>query len=546
MATTPFVGPSANTPGINLGPDAIGGAIKSAANASVDWVKASVSDYTFTGYGVVSRGSSVKMFMGTDQQFFLGGKNAMTIGTSNTFTSGIKTDVMVGPAVSMNIGFQDWKTAGTFQLGHLTAKYDFSTNKTFAFQIAPEGSSNYVTQSKFICEKGFQAVGGFQPLGQTVYSAYKVALSRMGTLVAVTNFLMSIQQIAQTLESPELKKGETLTGARALWAQILPGVVAGTSAGVITGAAIYAAIQRETNFKTLIHPQSVIDLTSSGVFLGALGNATKPTDQNGASLSLTGGKATLGARKISPIEATLQRPYWTKFNGFKTEPTAALEIQHHKVQSYGSKIVIAAGGGADPDPVAEAKALAATAAQTARDAVLNNPANNLLDPVARGLLADTAAETAMTPLLPAILAAQAAVTAAEIGPAKLNPSLDLSAKGGPLSKIEATAPNFNVISSSISLSDTPIPLRGLFVKKPSIQLVQSVATKISMDATGSIALTANPSVSLKLKPDSIVVQMGANTLTLSAVATTMKSGSTKIECSMGMVKVGSALKIMGA
>ena len=65
---------------------------------------------------------------------------------------------------------------------------------------------------------------------------------------------MSIQQIAQTLESPELKKEEKLTGARALWAQILPGVVAGTSAGVITGAAIYAAIQRETNFKTLIHP----------------------------------------------------------------------------------------------------------------------------------------------------------------------------------------------------------------------------------------------------------------------------------------------------
>jgi hypothetical protein len=155
---------------------------------------------------------------------------------------------------------------------------------------------------------------------------------------------------------------------------------------------------------------------------------------------------------------------------------------------------------------------------------------------------------------PAILTARAALETA-LAYYKVNPSLFLSAgsaAGVSLSKIEARAPNFNVIAPNISLATnspkTPAT-RGLFVTTlptTSIELVQSPTSKISMDVTGSISLTANPTVSLKLKPDSIVIQLGANTLTVSAMATTMKSGSTKIECRMGMVTVGSALKIMGA
>jgi hypothetical protein len=52
-------------------------------------------DYKFTGYGVISGGSSVKMFLGADQQFFMGGKNAMNIGTSNTFTAGLKAEDII-------------------------------------------------------------------------------------------------------------------------------------------------------------------------------------------------------------------------------------------------------------------------------------------------------------------------------------------------------------------------------------------------------------------------------------------------------------------
>jgi len=577
MATTPSVESSANTAGsaiesaantagsaIKSAANTAGSAIKSAANASVDWVKASLTDYTFTGYGVVSRGSSVKMFMGTDQQFFLGGKNAMTIGTSNTFTAGIKTDVMVGPAVSMGIAFSGWDaTKGVgFQSGHLTAKYDFSSNKAFAFQIAEEGSSNYVTQSKFICEKGFQAVGGFQPAGQLIYSAYKSTISSMGKVVAVTNFLMSIQQIAQTLESPELKKGETLTGARELWAQILPGVVAGTSAGVITGAAIYAAIQRETNFKTLIHPQSVIDLTKSSVFLGALGNGLNPSQQDGASLTLTKGKATLGSRMIGLGD--LYTPYTEKFDGFNTKPTAAIEIDPNEIRSYANYMSIAAGGieSSDPAAVAVQKARKAhdLAIKKAKD--LSEEAYKAIK-IPLGFAArlvpgaedaqEAAAVAARDRVLdagtPAILTARAALETA-LAYYKVNPSLFLSAgsaTGVSLSKIEARAPNFNVISPSISLSDTPIPLRGLFVKKlpPSIELVQSPASKISMDTTGSIALNVNPTTSMTLRPTGIVIKLGVTSINMGAVVTTINSGGTKIKLAMGQVMVGNGLKVIG-
>ena len=167
------------------------------------------SDYKFTGYGIMSKGSSVKMFEGTDQQLFLGGKNAQMVGISNTFTFGVKSDVMVGASVNLGFSPFEWENPLSNLTGHATAKYDFSSNKNFAFQISPEGSSNYVTQSKFNCEKGFQAVGGFQTFGGSVYSSYKSALYYMGLVVALTNLVSSLAIVYKTFPEPEKNdKGE--------------------------------------------------------------------------------------------------------------------------------------------------------------------------------------------------------------------------------------------------------------------------------------------------------------------------------------------------
>ena len=534
---------------------------------------AALSDYKFTGYGIISQGSSVKMFMGIDQQFFLGGKNAMSIGTSNTFTAGIKADVMVGPAVSMSLG-PDWNktvgdkaTGGIFgsalQWGHLLAKYDFSTNKNFAFHIAHEGSSNYVTQSKFMCTTGFVAVGGFQPAGEAVYKTYTNTIHGMGKWAALTNFLMAFTQIAQTIEAPapkdEKDKGELKDdNTRQLWAKIIPGVVAGASSSFILSQAILAAIERESNFKSFLHPQSVIDLTKTSVFLGALGNGLDPTQTDGASLTLAKGKATLGSRTISFDDYL--KPYADKFDSFKSKPTAALAVDPNEIRSYANFMSIAAGGIESSNPAAVALQNARkaydksiSAAKTAGEVAYKGLTEPLIKSTEAAQVAagEAAREAALKTAMPAILTARAALITA-LSYYKANPTLFLSAGsdvGSALSKIEATAPNFNVIAPNISLAANSTPAsRGVFFKsfpKPSIEIVQATTNKIVMDMTGSISLTANPNVSLKLKPDSIVVQMGANTLTLSAIATTMKSGSTKIECSMGMVKVGSALKIMG-
>lgn len=543
---------------------------------------AALSDYKFTGYGIISQGSSVKMFMGTDQQFFLGGKNAMTIGTSNTFTAGIKADVMVGPAVNMSLG-PDWNKAvgdagkggfffgGALTAGHLFAKYDFSTNKNFAFHIAHEGSSNYVTQSKFMCTTGFLAVGGFQPAGEAVYKTYTNTIHGMGKWAALTNFLMAFTQIAQTIEAPapkdEKDKGELKNdNTRQLWAKIIPGVVAGASSSIILSQAILAAIQRESNFKSFLHPQSVIDLTKTSVFLGALGDTLQVNQRDGASLKLADGKATLGVRRLTILNKANARnlvpfgtPYTEKFTDFNDTPTAALEIDSKTVTSYASRISIAAGAEIGTDPMsrqweAANKALqsALKASKAAGDKAYDIIFKNIFfagTDEERGMAASIARDKALLAASPAIATAITAYMAA-LAYVESNPTLYLTAGSktkSPLAKIEAEAPNFNVISPSISLSDTRIPLRGLFVKQvpPSIQLVQSAVSKISMDTTGSIALAVNPSVSINLKPSSVVIQLGPNSISMKPVVTTITAGAQKIELGMGVVKIGSSLKVMG-
>jgi len=534
-------------------------------------VMAAATDYKFTGYGIISKGSSVKMFEGTDQQFFLGGKNALTVGVSNTFTVGIKSDVMVGASISMGMAPWDWDKPGGLQTGHLTAKYDFSTNKSFAFQIAPEGSSNYLTQSKFNCELGFQAVGGFQPGGKLIYEAYKTVISRMGKLIALTNLVSSLAVVYTTLDAPaptEGDKGELKNDlARQNFAKTSAWAATGASTGVATMAAIYAAFQREKSFKPKIHPQSVIDLTKTSVFLGAIGNSMLPSERYGAGLMLKAGKASLNSRAINEIGFDEARePFADKtFNDFKSKPTAAVEVDPREIRSYADFIGISAGRVDSTDPFV-------LSLQKARDAY--ETSFKTVQDLAKKAYEGAKVDLGLLAYVPGVEEAQEekAVIAKEAALAsgaftiysfrvllekalayhKINPSLYLSAgtkTGSLLSKIEAEAPNFNVIASnSISLSDTRAPLRGLFIKnKPStsIKLVNTPVTQeISMAADGT---TLKFGVSeIQLKPAEIVIENGLGSLSVKPTGLTFKAGAVTVQITPYIAKFGSGLKIIGA
>jgi len=527
---------------------------------------AKVDDYKFTGYGIISTGSSVKMFMGTDQQFFLGGKNNMMVGLSNAFTFGSKYDVMVGPSISMGIlPFKKWDTAGTIQRGHFVAKYDFSTNKNFAFQIAPEGSSNYVTQSKFNCEEGFQAVAGFQLVGDNLYDAYKATLTKMGTVVALSNLVSSLAVFANTLEAPAPPadgkgdlKGDTtrqaLAGAAAFAANV-------SATGFATYAAISAAIQRETSFKKWIHPQSVIDLKPTHVFLGAMGGITK-MQTRGTSLVLKDGIATLGAfdNKLGyPSYATPggKKPYKEKFNDFEDPPTTSLSMDPTSMASSATHaILIEAGERRFLDPALNtlmklkkaSKKLqdeSTKAATEAYDLVMQTPN---MDPSLQAALAKQHKENVENLAMPGIRAALAAEVPAEAF-YLANPSLFLSAgtKTSLLSAIKANAPNFNVIADSISLSDTDPSIRGLFVKKlpPSIKLVNTPVThEIRMDAGGT-TLTFGVS-EIQLKPTEIVIKNGTGSISVTPTEVVITAGTQKVGIGAAFVKIGRGLKVIGA
>ena len=527
---------------------------------------AKVTDYQFTGYGIISRGSSVKMFMGTDQQFFLGGKNNMMVGLSNTFTFGMKSDVMVGPSISMGLAPWNWDKPGGLQTGHFTAKYDFSTNKNFAFQIAPEGSSNYVTQSKFNCDEGFQAVAGFQPVGENLYDAYKATLTKMGTVVALTNLVSSLAVFANTLEAPAPPKDDKGELKNDTTRQYLAAAAAyaanAASTGVATYAAISAAIQRETSFKKWIHPQSVIDLQPTHVFLGAMGNITLG-QTSGTSLVLKDGRATLGAFNAiagypSYAVPKGKKPYKDKFTDFEDPPTTWVSIDPSSIANSATHaILIEAGDRQFLDPALntlmmlkkaskELQDKTTKAAEKAYDLAMETPNP---DQILRVALAKQAQEAVELLALPFIKAAQSAEMSAE-AVYLANPSLYLSAgtQTSMLSAIKAKSPNFNVIANSISLSDTDIPIRGLFVKQlptPSIELVNTPVThEISMAAGGT---TLKFGVSeIQLKPAEIVIENGLGSISVKPTGLTFKVGPVSVQITPYIQKWGSGLKIIGA
>jgi hypothetical protein len=336
---------------------------------------------------------------------------------------------------------------------------------------------------------------------------------------------------------------------------------------VITSAAIYAAIQRESNFKTFIHPQSVIDLTKTSVFLGAIGDTLQANQRDGASLKLADGKATLGVRRLTLANPANARnlvpfgtPYTEKFTDFNDIPTAALEIDSKTVTSYANRISIAAGAEIGTDPMSRQwevtnKALQSalkaskTAAEAAHKKVMDTPFPGTEEDQQRvaGMMRDQALLASSPAIATAMVAYQTALAYIDN-----NPTLYLTAGSktkSPLAKIEAEAPNFNVISPSISLSDTRIPLRGLFVKTlptPSIELVQSPTSKIKLDTTGSIALNVNPATSMSLKPSGIAIKLDpTNSISISPTGTFIKAGAAKIYLTMGLVKVGNSLKVIG-
>jgi hypothetical protein len=122
--------------------------------------------------------------------------------------------------------------------------------------------------------------------------------------------------------------------------------------------------------------------------------------------------------------------------------------------------------------------------------------------------------------------------------------------GGPtslLAAIEAKAPNFNVIAKSISLSDTDIPIRGLFVKQtpPIVQLVQT--PKVSEILMGSAGTTIKFGVSeIQLKPAEIVIQNGTGSISVKATGLTLKVGTFAVQITPYSGMFGKSLKVVGA
>jgi hypothetical protein len=418
------------------------------------------------------------------------------------------------------------------------------------------------------------AVGGFQTFGGSVYSSYKSALYYMGLVVALTNFVSSLAIVYKTFPEPEKNdKGEMGKGDLTFkddqgklkddttlqnFAQTSAWAATGTSTGIATLAAIIAAITRETKFKPWIHPQSVIDLKPEHVFLGALGDATK--NREGASLLLKNGRATLGAREFLPFAPGVPaKPYVDKFGDFATKPTTLLEIDPTSIACSATNVItIEAGDRQSVDPALKGLEVAqratkllqdakTIAGQEAYDLAMLNPTN--LGALALTTAADTARNLAEAPLEAGVIAALAQEKAAEAF-YKLNPSLYLSA-GGPtslLAAIEAKAPNFNVIAKSISLSDTDIPIRGLFVKQtpPIVQLVQT--PKVSEILMGSAGTTIKFGVSeIQLKPAEIVIQNGTGSISVKATGLTIKVGTAAIELSPLAVNIGKGrLKVIAA
>lgn len=504
-----------------------------------------------TGYATVSEGSKVDMFLGTNQAFFMGGKTALTIGTTNTATLGMKSDLFLGPSVNINLGWGDWDAkAKGFQKAHLTAKYDFSTNKNFAFQISKEGSSTYATSAKFNCTEGFQAIGGLSLAGLTAYEAYTTTITTYATAIAIINVLLGLETVVDAMSYP---KDSEMNIHQQRAAVAVPTTLNLAVALATQYAALQTAIAREDVFKGKIHPESVIQLTNNRVFLGSAGgdNPALYSIRAGANLSLSGGKAILGSRYLSmskftsPYEKASYYP-GSPYVDFADKRTAAVEVDRYKIQSYANKISIKAGGTPEKDLVNEAVKKAEKQAfdQLRWPAMASGTWNSTTEAAAQkvayaaGLVARTSAE-----------GAAAIAENPDLLASKLNPSLFLEATGGLASKIEAKAPKFDVLSGEISITNN-LGNHGLVVSQSgnSITIKHSTGAKISVDATGNIKLiSAGTSLEITGGPlPQISAKIPGNSITLKTDGVWLQAGTSKVAVMPGLFKVGNSFKTIVA
>ncbi len=488
-----------------------------------------------SGYGMFTIGSKVEIFGGLNQSLFMGSKSATTVGFSNSFNLGPKTDFSMGPTVSFNFSPFAWdpaKAAVGTRGARFFAKYDFSNNKSFAFQISPEGSSTYATTTKFNCTQGFQAIGGLSSPGQAAFDVYTTLITKMGYAALVSNSIMALANLAalgpaETNMSASKYKNKGATVALG----VIPALINMGGIYAALTAAISVATEREDVFKSAIHPESVLQLTKEHAFMGSAGMDPLPMippapflpnlPRTGAGLQLKGGKATLSSRIIGLDNPTnFITPFKKKKNDsvslaspwganpdeypggpyvdFNDTQTAAVEVVPQQITAYGQTIKIAAG----------------YVPKSAPPEVMPLPGAKLINPAA-------------------------------------SPSLLLTATG-PMAKIEAqTLGSFNVIAPDISLGTnsprTPAT-RGLFVTTapaPSIDLIHSPTSKISFNKFGEIALSVSPTISINLKLGSVNVAVGPSSINMGPTATTINSGGTKIQLAFGQVMVGSSLKVIG-
>lgn len=478
-----------------------------------------------SGYGMFTIGSKVEIFGGLNQSLFMGSKSATTVGFSNSFNLGPKTDFSMGPTVSFNFSPFAWdpKSAvvGT-RPARFFAKYDFSNNKSFAFQISPEGSSTYATTVKFNCTQGFQAIGGLSSAGQAAFDVYTTLITKMGTAALISNSIMALANLAalgpaETNMSASKYKNEGATVALG----VIPALINMGGIYAALTAAISVATGREDVFKKAIHAESVLQLTKQLAFIGSAGIDPIPMvppapflpdiPRSGAGLQLDGGKATLSSRNIKDVpfkkkkndSVSLASPWGASpaeypggpYVDFIDTPAAAVEVVPQQITAYGQTIKIAAGYVPDSAP----------------PEVTPLPSAKFINPAAP-------------------------------------PSLLLTATG-PMAKIQAqTEGSFNVVAPTISLQTTegaPPPSELTISAAGGVNIKHSLGSEISITTKGDIKLThLNTVTSVNITSSGITIKTPTNSIELNAGGIYLDLLGKKIKFTAPVTDLG-GLKLVG-
>ncbi|MCF8172308.1 MAG: hypothetical protein K9J49_07735 [Candidatus Methylopumilus sp.] len=485
-----------------------------------------------SGYGMFTIGSKVEVFGGLSQSLFLGNRSSSTIGFSNSFNLGPRTDFSMGPTVSFNYSPEGWELDKSITVGARAARryarYDFSNNKIFAFQVSPEGSSTYATTSKFNCTQGFQVVGGLSTGGHAAFETYSALITKMGRLALISNAIMALGNLA-AFGPPEANSTSANKNEGAIAALgVIPGVL---NMGLVYAAlskAISVAAHREDVFKTLIRAESVLQLTKELVFLGSAGadplpdaiNVVPHVPPSGAGLQLRDGKATLSSRNIITIpkpftkkssDAVTDATPWglkdTDYPGgpyidFADKQTAAIEVVPQQITAYGQTIKIAAGYVPGSAPI-EVMPLPKAAIVVPAD-----PPSLLL--TAAGPTAKIQAET--------------------------------------LGSFDVIAGSFDVIAPTISLKNTKTPPGSELVISAvdGVTLNHSSGSNISISKTGDIEIKhLDKSTSITMKTGTIELASGLNSINLDATTgIVFKVGVKKFQVTTNYMGSG-MLKVLG-